>query len=368
MKKINVGIIYGGKSVEHEVSLQSANSIVKAINRDKFEPILIGVDKKGKWHLNNEASYLFNPENIEQVELNKSKDHVAILPGEMKNQLILTKYGSPLKQLDVIFPVVHGTLGEDGSIQGLLKIANLPYVGSDVLGSAICMDKDIAKRLMQGVGINVAKWQSFTISQRDKIHYEELATYLGRSMFIKPANLGSSVGVSNVSTKEEFENAINMVFEYDHKIIIEETIIGREINFALLGNENPLVSLPGEVLINNGLYSYKSKYMNEDDTKFGIPAKLNESKIDEMQRVALKAFETLQCEGLARVDFFLTDDGCFYVNEVNTLPSFAKTSIYPRLWEASGLDYSDLINHLINLAIKRYNRQQKFKSTLLPSI
>ena len=368
MRKINIGIIYGGKSVEHEVSLQSANSVVKALDRDKFEPILIGVDKKGKWHLNNEASYIYNPENIEQVELNKTNDHVAILPGETNNQLILTKHDTPLKQLDVIFPVVHGTLGEDGSIQGLLKIANLPYVGSDVLGSAICMDKDIAKRLMQGAGINVAKWKSFTITERDKIHYEELSAYLGKSMFIKPANLGSSVGVSNVSTKEAFENAINIVFEYDHKVIIEEAITGREIDFSVLGNENPLVSLPGEVLVNSGLYSYQSKYMDEDDSKFGIPAKLNGSKIEEMQRIAVKAFETLQCEGLARIDFFLGEDGRFYVNEVNTLPSFTKTSIYPKLWEASGLNYSDLITRLINLAIERHNRRQKFKSTLLPSI
>lgn len=365
MKRLKIGIIFGGKSVEHEVSLWSAKSIVEAIDRKKFEPILIGVDKDGKWHINDESSYLLQPESIELVRLNKSNDHVAVVPGKDKYQLIHAKNGMTMEQLDVIFPILLGTLGEDGSVQGLLRIANLPYVGPDVLGSAICMDKDIAKRLMYEAGINVARGSSFTVIQRDKINYDELATELGEPMFIKPANLGSSVGVTKVSTKEEFVDAINLAFEYDYKIIIEETIVGREIEFSMLGNENPRVSLPGEVLLTTELYSYESKYLDEDDSKFAIPAKLPESKTREMQQIALKAFETLQCEGLARVDFFLTDDGQIYVNELNTLPSFAKTSIYPRLWEASGISYSDLITHIINLAIERYNRQEKFKSSLL---
>lgn len=269
-----------------------------------------------------------------------------------------------MEQLDVMFPIVHGALGEDGSIQGLLKIANLPFIGPDVLGSAICMDKDIAKRLMQGAGINVTRGKAYTNTQRDKINYAELTADLGESMLIKPANLGSSVGVNNVSTKEEFEKAINTAFEYDHKVIIEETLVGREIEFSVLGNENPKVSLPGEVLVETELYSYESKYMDEDNSKFAIPAELPKGKIKEMQQVALKAFETLQCEGLARVDFFLTDYGQIYVNELNTLPSFAKTSIYPKLWEVSGIDYSDLITHLIDLAIERYNRQESLKSSI----
>lgn len=364
MKKIKVGVIFGGKSAEHEVSLQSAKNIVEAMDRDKYEPVLIGIDKNGKWHINDASSYLINAENPKLIQLNKSNDHVALVPGETENQLIHAEGSIEMDQLDVIFPIVHGTLGEDGSLQGMLRIANLPYVGPDVLSSAICMDKDIAKRLMSGAGINVAKGKAYTHAQRDLIDYEELSSQFGEPLFIKPANQGSSVGVSKVSTKEEFEKAIDSAFEYDNKVMIEETLVGREIEFSVLGNDKPIVSLPGEILPKTEFYSYESKYIDEDGAELAVPAELSEEVTEKMQQVALDAFQTLQCEGLARVDFFLTEDDEIYVNEVNTLPGFTKISMYPKLWEVSGIEYSDLISRLIDLAIERHERQEGLKSSV----
>lgn len=364
MKKLKVGVIFGGKSAEHEVSLQSAKNIVEAMDKEKYEAVLIGIDKSGKWHLNNQSSYLINAENPKLIQLNKSNDHVAIVPGEADNQLIHAAGGGVLEQLDVIFPIVHGTLGEDGSLQGMLRIANLPYVGPDVLSSSICMDKDIAKRLMSGAGINVAKGAAFTFAQRDEINYKELTNELGSPLFIKPANQGSSVGVSKVSSKEEFDKAVDRAFEYDHKIVIEETLVGREIEFSVLGNEEPKASLPGEILPKTEFYSYESKYIDEEGAELAVPAELSDETTQRMQDVAVNAFKTLQCEGLARVDFFLTEEGEIYVNEVNTLPGFTKISMYPKLWEVSGIEYTDLISKLIELAIARYERQEKLKSSV----
>lgn len=364
MKKLKVGVIFGGKSAEHEVSLQSAKNIVEAMDKEKYEAVLIGIDKKGKWHLNNQSSYLINAENPKLIQLNKSNDHVAIVPGEVDYQLIHAENGLSLGQLDVIFPIVHGTLGEDGSLQGMLRLANLPYVGPDVLSSAICMDKDIAKQLMNGAGINVARGEAYTFSEREQIDYEELVKQLGSPLFIKPANQGSSVGVSKVTNKGDFERAIDEAFDYDHKLIIEETLVGREIEFSVLGNENPKVSLPGEILPKTEFYSYDSKYIDEDGAELAIPAELSDEKTKEMQEVALKAFKALQCEGLARVDFFLTNDGRIYVNEINTLPGFTQISMYPKLWEISGVSYSDLISRLIELGIERHERQKQLKSSV----
>ncbi|WP_155669429.1 D-alanine--D-alanine ligase [Ornithinibacillus caprae] len=363
MKK-KVGIIFGGKSAEHEVSLQSAKNIVDAIDKEKYEVVLIGIDKEGKWHLNDQSSYLLNAENPKLIQLNKSNDNIAIVPGSTDNQLIHAGNAVNLDQLDVVFPIVHGTLGEDGSLQGMLRIANLPFVGPSVLGSSICMDKDIAKRLLQGAGINVAKGFTFSKVKRPKINYEDIKQYLGTPMFIKPANQGSSVGVSKVTTEEEFEKAVDSAFQYDNKIVIEETVIGREIECSVLGNEDPMASVPGEILPQTEFYSYESKYIDEKGAELAIPAELSDEMIKKVQETAIKAFETLQCEGLARVDFFLTAEGELYVNEVNTLPGFTKISMYPKLWEISGIAYSELISKLIELAIERHQRDNDLKNTV----
>ncbi|MGX4668188.1 D-alanine--D-alanine ligase [Cerasibacillus sp. JNUCC 74] len=364
MKKKKVGIIFGGKSAEHEVSLQSAKNIVDAIDRDKYDVVLIGIDKEGKWHLNNPSTYLLHADNPKLIELNKSNETIAIVPGEQEKQFIHASNAGHLDELDVVFPIVHGTLGEDGSLQGMLRIANVPFVGPNVLSSSICMDKDIAKRLLQAAGIKVAKGIVYRKKEKQKINYEQAVEELGTPMFIKPANQGSSVGISKVTTEEEFYEGIEAAFHYDHKIVVEECIIGREIECSVLGNETPKASLLGEILPKTDFYSYESKYIDEKGAELAIPADVSEEVTKRVQDIAVKAFETLECEGLARVDFFLTEDEEIYLNEVNTLPGFTKISMYPKLWDVSGLSYQELISTLIELAIERHERNNQLKSSL----
>ncbi len=364
VKKTKVGIIFGGKSAEHEVSLQSAKNIVDAINKEKYDVVLIGIDKDGKWHLNDQSSYLLDAENPKLIALNKSNDNVAIVPGSSTNQLIHADNALTLEQLDVVFPIVHGTLGEDGSLQGMLRMANLPFVGPSVLGSSVCMDKDIAKRLLNAAGIHVAKGITVKRPNKEQLNFEEVSGLLGTPMFIKPANQGSSVGVSKVKTEEEFKAAIESAFQYDHKVVIEENIVGREIECAVLGNDEPMASIPGEILPNTDFYSYESKYIDEKGADLAIPADLTDEQVKRVQEAAIEAFNTLECEGLARVDFFLTENNELYVNEVNTLPGFTKISMYPKLWEISGIPYSELISRLIDLAIERHQKDANLKSTV----
>lgn len=364
MKKTKVGIIFGGKSAEHEVSLQSAKNIVDAIDKEKYDVTLIGIDKEGKWHLNDQSSYLLNSENPKLIALNKSDDNVAIVPGSATNQLIHVENAVSLEQLDVIFPIVHGTLGEDGSLQGMLRMANLPFVGPSVLGSSVCMDKDIAKRLLNAAGLKVAKGITVKRPNKDKVNFEDVKELLGTPMFIKPANQGSSVGVSKVKNEEEFYAALHAAFQYDHKVVIEENIVGREIECAVLGNDDPIASIPGEILPNTEFYSYESKYIDEKGAELAIPAELTEEQVKMVQTTAVEAFKALECEGLARVDFFLTENGELYINEINTLPGFTKISMYPKLWEISGIPYSELISRLIDLALERSENDAKLKNTV----
>lgn len=364
MSKKKIGIIFGGKSAEHEVSLQSAKNIVDAMDREKYDVVLIGIDKEGNWHLNDVSSYLINEQNPKLISLNKSNDHVAFVPGEENNPLIHTENASASEKLDVVFPIVHGTLGEDGSMQGMMGIADLPFVGASVLSSAICMDKEIAKRLLQSSDVHVARGRTYTRAQKQTIDFASLQNELGVPMFIKPANQGSSVGVSKVETQAEFEAGIRTAFQYDHKVLIEETLPGREIECSVLGNDKPIASLPGEVLPQTEFYSYESKYIDEKGAELAIPADLDDDTVKKIQEAAIQAFEALQCEGLARVDFFLTPDNDVYVNEVNTLPGFTKISMYPKLWEVSGLSYPDLIDRLIELAIERYQRDNLLKDSV----
>ncbi|GAA0431143.1 D-alanine--D-alanine ligase [Lentibacillus halophilus] len=364
MPKKTVGIIFGGKSAEHEVSLQSAKNIVDAIDEEKYKVVLIGIDKRGKWHINNPSSYLINADDPTSIRLNQSEQTVALVPGKTDHQLIHATDARLIEQLDAVFPIVHGTLGEDGSLQGMMHLANLPFVGTDVLGSAICMDKDIAKRLLQAAGLNVAKGLTCSHADRQEMTFAKAEKEVGVPMFIKPANQGSSVGVSKVSGEEAFDQALDEAFQYDRKVVIEETLNGREIECAVLGNDDPKASVPGEILPQTEFYSYESKYIDESGAKLEMPADLSDEAARKVQATAVKAFRTLECEGLARVDFFLTDDGDVYVNEVNTLPGFTRISMYPKLWELSGVAYPELIDQLIKLAIQRHERNSKKKSAV----
>lgn len=339
-KKIKVGIIFGGKSAEHEVSLRSAKNIVEAIDKDKYDPVLIGIDKTGIWFLHDRASFLFNA----------TDRRIALIP-QSEGKI------GPDISIDVAFPILHGTFGEDGTIQGLLKLADIPYVGAGVLGSAVGMDKDVMKRLLRDAGIPVARFVA--VKESDALTYEEVVEKLGSPFFVKPANLGSSVGVHKVCNKEEFANAIRDAWKYDRKILIEEYINGREIECAVLGNDEPIASIPGEIAPHHDFYSYEAKYTDAHGSTCEIPAKLADELVKKVQALAVKTFQTLSCEGLGRVDFFLKENGDVLVNEINTMPGFTSISMYPKLWEASGVSYTELIDRLIVLACERFEKEKK---------
>lgn len=359
-KKIRVGILFGGKSAEHEVSLQSAKNVIDAINRDKYKPVLIGIDKSGRWLLNESSNFLLNSDNPKLIRLNQASDSVALVPqseGEISN---LTRRDFS-QAVDVVFPILHGPLGEDGTVQGLLKLANIPFVGAGVLGSAVGMDKDVMKRLLRDAQIPIADFMVVR-SGETVPDYADVIDALGSPVFVKPVNMGSSVGVYKVQNQEEYTKAIEGAFEYDLKIIIEETVIGREIECSVLGNEDPIASVPGEVIPHHEFYSYEAKYIDENGAGLEIPADLPADIVENVQDVAVRTFKVLCCEGLARVDVFLKDDGTIVVNEINTIPGFTAISMYPKLWEASGISYTDLIGKLIELAIERYQKEQKLKT------
>lgn len=355
-KKINVGILFGGKSVEHEVSVRSAKNVYDAIDKNKYNVIMIGISKKGKW--------FYNPD-ISEDGCVIENNPLALIPGAENHQIIDIENKNEIVKLDVIFPILHGPYGEDGTMQGLLKLTNIPFVGSSVLGSAVGMDKETMKRLLKDSKIPSAKYMVFNkyIDDVPNPTFEEVKAYLGMPVFVKPANLGSSVGINKVSNENDFNQAINEAFKYDTKLIVETNIVGKEIECSVLGNEKPIASLPGEIISNHDFYSYEAKYLDENGAVLEIPAKLPEDTIKRIQEMAIKAFKSLYCEGLTRVDFFLTKDNELLVNELNTLPGFTNISMYPKLWEISGISYSDLIDKLIQYGIEKYNREKELKTS-----
>jgi D-alanine-D-alanine ligase len=363
-KKIRVAVLFGGRSAEHEVSLQSAKNIIEAIDKEKYDVILIGIDKKGGWHLNAGSQFLLHAENPKLVALNSGTEskNVTLVPYNTDSQLLNVTSGEGLGSVDVVFPVLHGTYGEDGTMQGLLKLANIPFVGPSVLGSAIAMDKDVSKRLLRDADIPVTKFFVYHKYQRADIHFKSIEHAIGTPFFVKPANLGSSVGVVKVYNKGELENALDEAFQFDHKILIEQYVAGREIECSVLGNEDPIASVPGEILPQHEFYSYEAKYIDEKGATLKIPAELPQAIVQRIQKIAIRAFQVLCCEGMARVDCFLKENGDVLVNEINTIPGFTKISMYPKLWEASGISYAELIDRLIQLAIERFERDQRLKT------
>lgn len=360
-RKIRVGIIFGGKSAEHEVSLQSAKNVALAINREKYEPVLIGIDKEGKWHFLEEDNFLSHENDPKKIALSVRPDSEVVLAPESHGEIVFLNTGGKSLHIDVAFPILHGTSGEDGTVQGLLKLANIPFVGSGVLGSAAGMDKDFMKRLLRDAGIPQSKF--LVCRERSVLSYSEAAELLGTPIFIKPANAGSSVGVSKVRTEEEYAAAIRTAFLYDQKVVIEENISGREIECAVLGNDSPIASVPGEVVLQSDFYSYEAKYIDAGSASIEIPAKLSDEKAIEIQALAIKTFQVLSCEGIGRVDMFLKGNGDILVNEINTMPGFTSVSMYPKLFEASGISYTELIDRLISLAFERYEKERRLKTT-----
>lgn len=364
MDKLRVGIVFGGKSAEHEVSLQSAKNIVDAIDKNRFEVVLLGIDKQGQWHVSNASDYLLHADDPAQIALRPSTTSLAQVPGRHQQQLIDAQNGQPLPTVDVIFPIVHGTLGEDGSLQGMLRVANLPFVGSDVLGSAACMDKDVTKRLLRDAGLNIAPFITLTRANRSKITFADVEAQLGLPLFVKPANQGSSVGVSKVTSAAQYEKAVALAFEFDHKVVVEKGIVGREIECAVLGNDDPQASTCGEIVLTSDFYAYDTKYIDDDGAKVVVPADIKPEINDKIRQVAIEAYQTLGCAGMARVDVFLTPENDVVINEINTLPGFTNISMYPKLWQASGLGYTDLITRLIELALERHAANNALKTTM----
>jgi D-alanine-D-alanine ligase len=365
MKKTVVGILFGGKSAEHEISLLSAKNVFEAIDRGKFEPVLVGIDKSGRWlFLNDAQKFLINSDNPALVSLNVEGKSAALQPEN--RGLIAFNTGSSFESihLDVVFPILHGPFGEDGTIQGFLKLADIPFVGSGVLGSAVGMDKDAMKRLLRDAQIPIGKF--ITVKSHEKAPtFAQAETVLGKPIFVKPANMGSSVGINKVNDEGEYTAAIKEAFQYDTKIIIEENIPGREIECAVLGNEEPAASVPGEIIPSHDFYSYDAKYLDENGAALEIPAKLDENTKERIQKLAVKVFQTLCCEGLSRVDFFLKENGEIIVNEINTMPGFTKISMYSKMWEASGVSYTELITRLIELAVKRHEKERGLKTSVV---
>ncbi len=351
----NIALICGGRSPEHEISVRSTKNILAAIDRSKFALTLIGIDRTGSWRL------------IEESQLDKSIERgmgyeLSIVPGRASAQFIRTDKQESIPQPEAVILMLHGPHGEDGTIQGLLRVMDLPFVGADVLSSSVAMDKEFAKRLMKEAGINVASGLVCMANDPVDIQFDYVEEILGMPVFVKPANMGSSVGVHKVTTEEELKNAVEDAFLYDRKIIIEEMIIGRELECAVLGNDKPKVSGVGEVVTAEE-YSYEAKYVSQTAAQIKIPAKVSEEELETLQAVALAAYQALGCEVLSRVDMFLTPEGDVYVNEINTIPGFTSISMYPQLWEAEGLAYPDLIEKLIDYAIERQEAQKRLKTS-----
>lgn len=356
-KRLRIGILFGGRSGEHEVSLASAASVIRGLDPDKYEAVPIGITKEGHWLVGGAAQKML-PEVLkggQRVMMTADPTDAALIP--------LDRSGGG-QRLDVVFPVMHGTYGEDGTIQGLLDLAGLPFVGAGVLGSAIGMDKDVAKRLLQVAKIPVVPWiavQRADWERNPKETQAALEKKFKYPMFIKPATLGSSVGMTKVHSREELAPALNLAAEFAMKILVEKCIVGREIEVSVLGNHDPKASIPGEIVPHREFYDYTAKYL-EEGSQILIPAKLKPAQVKTIQSYAVEAFRALELSGMARVDFFVEKKaGRIYLNEVNTIPGFTSISMYPKMWEASGISFRQLIDKLIELALEMHREKARTK-------
>ncbi len=364
MTKIRVAILFGGRSTEHEISLLSARNIIRALPKEKYEPVLIGIDKKGKWHYHKDALSLFEGDNPIQIGIKDLSTPVLFSQNTDDHELLSKDSGRSIGKIDVIFPILHGTFGEDGAIQGLAKLANLPCVGPGILGSAIGMDKELMKRLLRDAGIESARFVTARPFNKDQYPYEKVSLALGNELFIKPVNLGSSVGISHVTNKEEYDKALDHAFLFDRKVLIEEKIVGRELECAVLGNDFPEVSVVGEIIPKNKWYSYEAKYLEADGAVLDIPANISNEDSERVRALSILVYQVLECSGMARIDFFMTPDKRLLVNEINTLPGFTNISMYPALWHYSGLSNEALVDKLITLAIASHTQFESLKKSI----
>jgi D-alanine-D-alanine ligase len=356
-KRLRVGVLFGGRSGEHEVSLASAASVIRGLDPDKYEAVPIGITKDGHW-LVGEGAIKMLPEIL------KGGRRVMLTADPTEAALVPLDRGAGAQRFDVIFPVMHGTFGEDGTIQGLLELADIPFVGAGVLGSAIGMDKDVAKRLCQDAGIPVVPWitvHRWRWEKEPAAVQADIEAKFPYPVFVKPATLGSSVGMTKAHSSEELGPALDFACEYGLKILVEKAVSAREIEVSVLGNNDPRASVPGEIVPHREFYDYAAKYL-EDGTQLLIPAELKPAQVTRIQALAVSAFRTLELSGMARVDFFLEKKGSrIFLNEVNTIPGFTSISMYPKLWEASGIAFRELIDKLIDLALEIHREKARTK-------
>ncbi|MGQ0733681.1 MAG: D-alanine--D-alanine ligase family protein [Acidobacteriota bacterium] len=388
MKKLRVGVIFGGRSGEHEVSIASAASILRHLDRRRYEPVAIRIEKDGRWSIPNRlptassAAAVIEQARTRAAPPARTGRQTVLVPhpGEDTLLTIDRSSGPPTGPpdgepalvtslgLDVVFPVLHGPFGEDGTVQGLLELAQVPYVGAGVLASAVGMDKAVMKVLFQAHGLPVASWLPVRVSEwaggRDATMAQALS--LGLPLFVKPANLGSSVGISKVKEPAALAGAIDHAFEFDRKVVVEAAVPrAREIECAVLGNDDPAASVAGEVIPSREFYDYEAKYLDEGSETI-IPADLAQAELAEIQRLSVAAFKAIDAAGMARVDFLVERDaGTIYVNEINTIPGFTTISMFARLWEASGIPYSALVDRLIQLALERHAGKQRLRTTVM---
>ena len=364
-KRLRIGVMFGGRSGEHEVSLVSAASVISALDPAKYEAVPIGITKDGRWLAGTAAHKMLPPPLSEVLRTGES----VMLSADPNVAALVPAGGSRTESLhvDVVFPVLHGTFGEDGTVQGLLDLAGLPYVGSGVIGSAVGMDKDVQKRLFLQARLPVGEFMAVPRADWEKSRAKVLRDIRKKfrfPVFVKPATLGSSVGMTKAHDAKELAKAMDFAAEFAQKIMVERTILGREIELSVLGNEDPKASIPGEIIPHREFYDYAAKYL-EEGTRLQIPAKLSKAQVKKFQELAVKAFRALECLGMARVDFFLEHrTGRMLLNEINTIPGFTSISMYPKLWEASGLPYRALLDRLIELALAQHREQQRTKYTI----
>lgn len=348
--KIRVGILYGGKSVEHEISLRSARNVAKYIDQEKFDPVLIGIDQAGHWYLNQEMDTPIT-----------SGAPLALILSQEGDTFCSTNNDLGTGKLDVVFPVLHGTDGEDGSIQGMLTTAGMPFVGTGVLGSAVAMDKLVSKKLLKQAGVPTSNFLAPTQEQLADLSFNLIAQELGVPFMAKPATLGSSVGVSKVNGPEDYEAAVRSIFKYDNAALFESYIKGRELECAVIGNQPPIASVAGEIIISDAyeFYTYEAKYEDPNAVEIKIPAQVDDATLKEIKKWSIAAYEALNCEDFARVDLFVDANGQIFINEINTIPGFTDSSMFPSLWEASGVSYTDLITRLIEMAMERHKKSEQ---------
>ena len=352
----HVGLLYGGLSSEHEVAIRSARNVLSAFDPNRYRVTPIYIDRQGRWHVEDpEASVLNGAATAtgHALRFSTADDEASLY--------VRRDEGWEPLALDVVFPMLHGQNGEDGRVQGLLQTLGLPFVGPGVLGSAVCMDKEVTKRLLRDSGLPVVP---FRIARHgERLAYDDVADALGATLFVKPANSGSSVGTSKAENAKSFDRALDEAFNYDNKVLVEEAIFGREIECAVIGNEEPRASVPGEIVSTADFYTYDAKYEDPEASRMQVPADLPDIIAEQIRSLATDAYRILGCEGMARVDFFVTREFDLYINEINTIPGFTDRSMFPVMWDHTGLPIGGLVDTLIDLALERHARDARLKTT-----